>query len=584
MNTRRVSGWCCAAVGCWCVAGAAELVGQWKLLSPPPRAYFGQPAAALVLVVYACCGLVFTLSITTIRSGSLRWTVLLAPPLFLGAAGLLFPEGSLASVGGAALGAGLLLAAIIAGHMLRRRTPSALMGLPLLLVAVPLVLSLRGRPTPPPAGASSSRTNLLLVTLDTLRPDHLGLAGYHRATSPGLDSLAACSRVFTTAYAPVPSTSPSHASILTGVYPAKHGVRRNGWPLGRAVATLGEVLSAAGYRTGAVVSVAHLAGDFGWVRGFSWFHDQGRLDALFPYSGARIVSTALRIIPMEFSCRAETSLGRALAWLDRIDEPFFLWLHLWDPHDPYAPPPPYDTMFTGQIPAPEGSGYEASQVSTWVNGYDGEIRYVDDQLNRLWRYLRERGLAAGTVVAVLSDHGESLGERSFQGHAALLYEEQVRVLFLLAGPGIEPSRVSTPVSLVDAMPTLLGALGFSARPSDGHSLGSREPPVHPVRFETDMWGFSGRGVRVGSWKLTSYDHVNPAHRGFAPHPGPLGFLSGTEFYNVDADPYEFVSQAMSESARVALLGELLGSGDYEGASPPLTPATERALRSLGYLE
>jgi arylsulfatase A-like enzyme len=538
------------------------------------------------MAAYLCCGLALVPVILAIRAGIVRWVLLLAPPVFLGAAGLLFPEGGLTGPRGALLASGVLLAAAAAAGVLRRRTPSPLLGLSVFLVVAPLALSLRERPTAPQIPADAPlRRNLVLVTLDTLRPDHLGLVGYPRATSPGLDSLAATGTLFTTAYAPAPSTSPSHASILTGVYPSAHGVRRNGWPLGAQAATLTEALASAGYRTGGVVSVAHLAGGFGWSRGFSWFHDRGRLDGLFPYSGARIIRMILRIMPMEFSCRAEVSVSRALAWLQRIDEPFFLWIHLWDPHDPYAPPPPYDTMFTGQIPVPEGSGYEASQVSTWVNGYDGEIRYADDQLGRLWRFLRDRGLDSRTVVVALSDHGESLGERSYQGHSILLYDEQVRVLFIMAGPNIEPARISVPVSLVDVMPTVLAALGLPpAWPVDGRPLLSPDLPAFPVRFDVDMWGFHGRGVRLGEWKLAAYDRVNPAHRGFAMRPGPLEFLSGTELYDVDVDTAEIANLATSAPDQVAALAELLGSGERGGASVPLTPAIERALRSLGYVE
>ncbi|MBN1422952.1 sulfatase [Candidatus Fermentibacteria bacterium] len=579
--------WLMACAGCWALASAAELVGQWRLLSPPFSSFFGQPVVILVVSLYIGCGLALAMFMLIVPRSDARWILLLSPPAFLGTAGLLFPQGGLMGPWGALLGTGILLATVFTGRAVRHRVPSLLLGLPMVLLLVPAALSSWMRPA-----AQESRmgdhaaTNVIVVTLDTLRPDHLGLAGYGRPTSPGLDSLAVAGMVFSTAYAPTPSTSPSHASIFTGLSPDDHGVCRNGWPLPDGIPTLAEALRTAGYETGAVVSVAHLAGCFGWSRGFSSFYDQGRLDRLFPYSGVRLLRLILRVAPLSFSCRAHASMDRAIAWLGGAREPFFLWLHLWDPHDPYAPPPPYDTMFTGPVSAPPGSGYDDGQVATWVNGYDGEIRYVDDQLSRLWQHLRDRGIDSRTLVVVASDHGESLGERSYVGHSVLLYEEQVRALFLIAGPGISPGENTTPVSLVDIMPTVMASLAVpAAGPMEGRALLSGSPQkARAIRFEADMWGFAGRGLRMGRWKLAFYDRVNPSHRGFAPSCGPQAFLAGLKLYDVAADPGETVNLAWEVPEQVALLTGLLGEGKPESRSGALSPGVERALRSLGYLE
>lgn len=575
--------WIAGAAGCWCLAGAAELVGQWRLLAPPFASFFGGPEVAGVMAVYLLFGLACGALIGTVRSSAARWGLLLIPPTFVAVGGLLFPAGGLISPSGALACAVVLALGGAGACMLSGRTPSRLLALPVLLVASPLVVPTVRSPTPRAAQAKSTRPNVVLVTLDTLRPDHLGLAGYPRPTSPGLDSLAAEGVVFTQAYAPAPSTSPAHATLFTGLSPSVHGVRRNGWPLPRGVPTLAEALSDAGYATGAVVSVAHLAGAFGWDRGFAFFHDQGSFDRLFPYSGARLIRLPLRFLPQDFSCRAEVSVTRALAWLERVDEPFFLWLHLWDPHDPYEPPPPYDRMFTGSHPRPEGCGYTAEEVSRWVNGYDGEIRYVDDQLQRLWRFLRARGLANRTVVAVASDHGESLGERSYRGHSILLYDEQVRVLLLLTGPGIEPARVETPVGLVDVASTLLAATSLPREwPSEGRSL-LDSLPMRPVRFEVDMWGFVGRGVRLGKWKLSTYDRINPDHRGFASRAHARGPGARTELFDMASDPGETTNGA---GERPDLVADLAALCDQPGAPGDVTlpPGLHDALRALGYLQ
>ncbi len=576
--------WCLAAGGCWAVAGAAELVGQWRLLSPPFRPFFGHPVVALVVGAYALCGAFLGLGLSAVRWGFARWLGLLAPAAVVSVSGLLFPAGGLTTPAGGLVALGVLLACAVVAVPLRGALPSPVLGFPMAALAVPFLLSAHSPLSPSRrVPAPQPRPNLLLVTLDTLRPDHLGLAGYGRPTSPGLDSLARAGCVFSQAYAPAPSTSPSHASILTGLSVTNHGVRRNGWPLGGAPQTLAEILSSHGYATGAVVSVAHLAAGFGWARGFSSFSNQGRLDVLFPYSGARLVRGVLRLVPVSFSCRAEASVARALAWLEGEREPFFLWLHLWDPHDPYEPPAPYDRLFSGTVAPPVGSRHDTAQITRWVNGYDGEIRYVDDQLQRLWAFLRSRGLEDRSIVIVVSDHGESLGERSYQGHSILLYDEQVRVLCLLVGPGITQGVIDTPVSLVDITPTALHLCGIPLPEGlDGRVLVGSDLPVLPVGFDVDMWGFVGAGVRVGPWKFMQYAHTNPRHRGFAPG-APAPGASCPELYELSTDPLEARNLASTHPHLVERLESLLGVPTPTRV-PSMPPAVREALHSLGYVE
>ena len=178
-------------------------------------------------------------------------------------------------------------------------------------------------PTIKPAGMVRESPNVILVTIDTLRPDRLGRWGYERNVTPGLDSLASVGLVFTNVSAPMPATAPSIASLLTGCYPNAHGVRRNGWPFSNRVESLASMLQHAGYETGAAVSVAHLAGEYGWNRGFQWFDNQGVYDRLFPYSGTHILRAIMRILPIRYERRAEQSIRNAIHWLETTRGPFF---------------------------------------------------------------------------------------------------------------------------------------------------------------------------------------------------------------------------------------------------------------------
>src|SRR5437870_3655267 len=270
--------------------------------------------------------------------------------------------------------------------------------------------------------------NLLLVTIDTLRADHVGVYGAANARTPTLDTLAARGVRFEHAQSPVPLTGPSHATILTGLYPPVHGVRDNiVFPLDARHQTLATRLKAAGYRTAAFVGAYPVAAAFGFRQGFDTFSENFNES---PVPGAGAQRPANEVV------------DDALGWLAGPGPgPFFVWMHLYDPHAPYDPPEPYRTDFAGRL-------------------YDGEIAFADAQLGRLFAWLRSSGHEEDTVVAVLADHGESLGEHGELTHAVLIYEATLHVPFLLAGPGVPrgttlPARVTT----VDVAPTLLRLLG-----------------------------------------------------------------------------------------------------------------------------
>lgn len=303
--------------------------------------------------------------------------------------------------------------------------------------------------------------NLVLVTLDTVRADHLGCYGDREAVTPSLDRLAREGLRFADTSSAVPLTLPSHTSLLTGLLPPHHGLRNNGaGALRPGTATLATLLAGAGYRTGAFVGAFVLDHRFGLNQGFEVYDDEIERNP-----GA------------DFALEAERPgrevVDRALAWLEKDDgRPFFLWVHLYDAHAPYNPPPSWAARHPGRP-------------------YDGEISEVDEQVGRILEALRRKGLDGRTAVAVAADHGEGLGEHGELTHGLLLYEPTLRVPLLLRAPwALKPRVVETPVSLVDLAPTLAGLLGHPFPGSrDGRDLsgalrGGGEPAGGELYAET----------------------------------------------------------------------------------------------------
>ena len=335
------------------------------------------------------------------------------------------------------------------------------------------------------AGSEVARPrHLLLVTLDTVRADHLGAYGYAAAETPNLDHLAQAGLRFDQAMSPVPLTLPSHASLLTGRLPLEHGVRHNGArPLAAGTETLATRLTTCGFDTAAFVGAFVLDHRFGLNRGFGHYDDD-------------IARDPGRDLRLEAERPASEVVDRALAWLAREEaapaRPQFLWLHLYDAHAPYTPPAPFAERHPDQP-------------------YDGEIAAVDAQLGRLLAAVRQR-LGADVLVAVVADHGESLGDHGESTHGLLLYQPVLRVPLLLAGPGLPAGRtVATPVGLTDLAPTLAGLLGCAGevplgtgRDLSGYLRAGDEPPGADLYAETQyptLFGWSPlTALRRGAFK------------------------------------------------------------------------------------
>jgi arylsulfatase A-like enzyme/Tfp pilus assembly protein PilF len=300
----------------------------------------------------------------------------------------------------------------------------------------------------------AERPSVLLVSIDTLRADHVGVYGAVEAQTPRLDALAATGARFDTAVAPAPLTLPSHASLLTGLDPPSHGVRHNGvYRLAAGIETIAERFREAGYATGAVVGAVVLARRYGLDQGFESYDD----GASSRRSGAGGF--------LERSAAEVTD--RALGWLGTAPRPFFLWVHYYDPHHDYRPPLPFAEQFAS-------------------SPYDGEVAYVDSQLGRLLDGLERDGSRRETLILVTSDHGESLGEHAESTHAYTLYDAVLRVPLILAGPGVPPGRVvESLVRTVDIAPTLLALTGLPALAGvDGEPLTAflSDGPPPPARL------------------------------------------------------------------------------------------------------
>jgi arylsulfatase A-like enzyme/Tfp pilus assembly protein PilF len=285
--------------------------------------------------------------------------------------------------------------------------------------------------------------NVVLITIDTLRADHVGAYGYKQIKTPNIDGLAADGARFERAFAVVPVTLPSHSSMLTGTYPMLSGMHDfSANKLSPLQPTMASVLKQAGYRTGAVIAAAVLDSRFGLNQGFDFYYDH------FDFS--RLDEANLDEMERPGNAVADV----ALDWVAKnSDKKFFLWMHLYDPHFPYNPPEPYKTEYAARP-------------------YDGEIAFADEQVGRLLRFLKEKGIYKNTVIVLCGDHGESLGEHGEKTHGFFIYNATMHVPLIIRLPeSTSPRVVADPVSLVDLMPTVLLAAGIEVPGQvQGHSL------------------------------------------------------------------------------------------------------------------
>jgi len=411
----------------------------------------------------------------------------------------------------------------------------------LTLAAVTLVCGCTERPAPAPPPRVA--TNVLIITVDTLRADRVGIYGATNIETPNMDRLAHEGAWAPQSDAPVPLTRPSHVSLFTGRYPSEHGIRDNlSAPLNADVPLLSGIFQQAGFATAAFVASSVLDRQSGLARGFDVYSDR--------FGGAD-------------QRTGDVVTAEAIGWLRSPPKPkFFAWVHLYDPHAPYTPPEPYASRYAGRL-------------------YDGEVAWCDELVGRIVTALRDAGTLDNTLVILTSDHGEALGEHGEDVHGYFVYEATLRVPLIVRGPGVAPgTRLGTLTRTIDLFPTVLDLMGVRAdQPSSGRSLGPAlrggKVPDEPAFAESLVpllhYGWSDlRSLRDGRWKYI-----------LAPRP---------ELYDLEADPGELRNLATEQDSRArAMRSGLESQLGNERSSPKsadasgISPEALERLGALGYV-
>jgi arylsulfatase A-like enzyme/Flp pilus assembly protein TadD len=435
------------------------------------------------------------------------------------------------------------------------------------------------------ATSSTTSPNIILITLDTTRADRMGFLGSKRGLTPNLDALALQSAIFTRAYSQVPLTPPSHATILTGTYPQFHQVIDFGIPLAANLPYGPEILRAHGYHTAAFIASIALSAAPGYAAGFDRGFETYDADFQSEGPGTDRYTTVQR--------RGEEVVAHALAWLDQHSEgPFFIWVHLYDAHDPYDPPEPYKSRYAS---AP----------------YDGAIAYEDAAVGKLIGQLKVRGLYDGAIMAVMADHGESLGAHGETTHGIFLYDETIQVPLLIklpiklptelasktpAGSTSAPAhadagkRIDSRVELVDVLPTLLQAARIEIpKEIQGESL------LALIEAKADA---SNSDSTVEAWRDRAAYAQSESPRiryGWSAEQslrtGKYLFIQAPrrELYDQFADPAAEHNLASSSTAVAdTLAGQLKAfrektASRREAPKAVLDPAAEEKLGALGYM-
>jgi choline-sulfatase len=406
-----------------------------------------------------------------------------------------------------------------------------------------------------PAGSVGPEgMNLLVITLDTTRADRTGPYGYQGVETPTLDRLAREGIVFEHTMATAPLTAPSHSSIFTGRNPPEHGLRDNGgFFLSPKQLTLATVLKARGFRTGAVVAAFVLDGKWGLNQGFETYVDQFDLPESRGFS------------PGEVQRPGNEVVDRAMPWLEKVKrERFFAWLHFYDPHSPYEPPEPFKTRYA-------------------EHPYLGEIAFMDAQIARVVDFLERNGLLEKTVIAVIGDHGESLGQHGEGTHGFFVYESTTRVPFIIRAPfgHLRGRRVADPVRSVDLMPTVLDLLGIA--PPKAIAGVSLAPLMTGARASMDLEGYAEAlyplhhfgWSELRAWRAGRYKVID------APRP---------ELYDLERDPHETTNLyaerrtvADGMIARLRAQEKETAGDDASKAAPEVDTDTRARLAALGYV-
>lgn len=432
---------------------------------------------------------------------------------------------------------------------------------------------------------------LLLISVDTTRADHLGAWGYARAKTPNIDALAAAGVRFSRATTVSNNTLPAHVAMLSGLHPQRSGVPRNGYKLGPTAHWAPQELQRAGYDTAAFVSASALSGDLGLSRGFDSFNDSFDVKEMD-----------------QRQRRGDTSVDAALAWLgEERERPFFMWVHLFDPHYPYTPPSPHDTMYGSGYAGPADGSLEyllsvwgrggrekvptsAADLQRMIDLHDGEIAWMDTQIGRLVQAVDAMKGEREVLIVLAADHGESLTEHDYLfDHGEYLYQPSLHIPLIVRPPphwDVSPSVSEAHAQNLDVAPTLLAAAGLAPSALDGVDLApilrgeSQETREVALSESCRPWGIeqrSGDAYRnLGKaqsaldwpWKLivTPYKHQ-------------------VELYNLESDPEELRDVASANPEVVDRLAKEIEA--WRGGALSIDrpdPENMKKLEALGYVE
>ena len=426
-------------------------------------------------------------------------------------------------------------------------------------------------------GPSAKKTNIILMTLDTTRADHLGCYGYHRNTSPNLDELSQRSIIYTNAIAPASWTLPSHASLFTGKFTTSHGVQYDPQgslkltnairgPKGRQVprarglaqdeTTLAQILRQTGYKTGAVVGGPWLKKVFGFQKGFDFYDD-------------RQISSVNGRLAIQIN-------DAAISWLKEINSKnFFLFLNYFDPHGPYCPPAPYGFKF---LPPGISPNDKTRSTEKMLALYDAEILYMDHYIGQLIQFLKAKKAFDNTWFIITADHGELLGEHGKLGHGHYLFQQEIHVPLFMKYPGSEvpPSKTNSPVQLTDLLPLICERLELSP---PTNIQGNAPPQInHPLLAEAYPLQIL---TKDGHWRAYFENNFKYLWNSRGNH----------LLYNLKNDPRELknlIAQKPSIAAdMLQKLNKYLASLPQPGLAAPaqqLDEQTKKALKSLGYVK
>jgi arylsulfatase A-like enzyme len=456
------------------------------------------------------------------------------------------------------------------------RSPAAVLPAAALAVLLPMGFT-AGFPNSTRAEAPT-RPNLLIVTFDTTRADRIGSYGYPSNT-PNIDRLAREGVKMARAYTPSTQTLPSHASLFTGLYSITHGVVSNGQMLSEDAVTLAEVLKRHGYATGAIVGAATLISDFRLNQGFDSYDEEfgGTWVERSFKSLIRFMSRAKLNIPSTRPAQEVAQRGRAwIAKHAKKSKPFFLWMHFWDPHEPYEFHPDFSH------PAIVRSAGKENKYGEKEENYVNEIEFTDHYLGTILHQLDKLGSSQNTLVLFTADHGESLGEHGYQGHRQEVWDDILHIPMILRFPGHLPQGkvIDTPVMSIDVMPTVLKLLGISYSPRDYQGqdmfqLGPTPRKVFAIAVELFTKSPIRRAVIEGTRKFVQSDE-NGQNALFDLKNDP------EELHNLLAAPGPRPTEVAQMQGDIAAWYETFANLSVD--DPRLTPEQLERLRSLGYIK